>query len=154
MKTTPPGRHNHFGFTFVDDELLQRAHTRDTAKNSPSSRMCLTLEATKRRLKGAFIILINSHPAFTSADAMRILENTQNEGVHKEISIIIAPEKKLSLKDVRKAANDCGSFAPTTKWDDTPIIAEEEEDPPFLDREQTNQLNTTNGTNATEEDIN
>ena len=45
----------------------------------------------------------------------------------------IAPEKKLSIKDVRKAENDCGLFAPTTKWDDSPALAEEQEDQPFLD---------------------
>ena len=57
----------------------------------------------------------------------------QDEGVHKEIEITTAPEQKSSVGDMQQAANDCGPFAPTTKWDDTAATAEEEEDPPFLD---------------------
>ena len=57
------------------------------------------------------------------------------EGVHKSIDTTIAPQKKLSIKHVRKAANDCGLFAPTTKWDDSLALAEEQEDQPFPDRQ-------------------
>ena len=46
------------------------------------------------------------------------------------------------IKDVHKAANDYGLFFPTTKWDDTPAIAEEEEDQPFLDRQPVNSVIT------------
>ena len=52
----------------------------------------------------------------------------------------IGREKKLLTKDVRKAANDCGLFVPTTKWDDSPIIAKEQEDQPFLDRQPINSV--------------
>ena len=65
--------------------------------------------------------------------------------------MIFAPEQKMSIKDIRKAANDYGLFAPTTKWDDTAAIAEDDEDPPFLDREQLNMLN---GTKFTPEELN
>ena len=64
--------------------------------------------------------------------------------MYETIDITIAPEKKLSLKDVRKAANDYGLFAPTTKWDDSPAIAEEQEDQPFLDRQPVNQIDSNN----------
>ena len=44
--------------------------------------------------------------------------------------------------------NDYELFAPTTKWDDTAAaIAEDEEDPPFLYRQQMNAINLFNQTN-------
>jgi hypothetical protein len=55
--------------------------------------------------------------------------------VYDDIPITFAPEGKLTAKEVRKAANEYGSFTPTTKWDETEAL----EDPPFLDREATIQ---------------
>ena len=56
-----------------------------------------------------------------------------NEGVCNTIDMTITPEKKLLIEDVQKAANDCGPCAPTTEWDNSPAIADEqEEDQPFL----------------------
>ena len=52
----------------------------------------------------------------------------------------IAPEKKMSIKDVKEVVNDYGLFAPTTKWDETPIITEEEEGLLFLERQQINNI--------------
>jgi len=61
--------------------------------------------------------------------------------VYKEIELTIAPEKKLSFKDVCKVANEYSLFAPTIEWDDTPAaIAEDDEDEPFLDRQPINTI--------------
>ena len=73
-----------------------------------------------------------------------MLSTIQDEGVYKTIDLTIAPEKKLSIKDVQKAANDYGLFAHTTRWDDAPAIAEDKEDESFLERHQLNSLNLTN----------
>ena len=78
-------------------------------------------------------MLIDHHPVFSTTDVCCKLEKPQNEGVHKEIKVTIAPEQKLSLQDMQGAANNCGPFAPTTKWDDTAAITEDAEDPPFMD---------------------
>ena len=110
----------------------------------------MTLKSTRRQLKGAYLISVNHHPVFTTEQASKALQTIQDEGVYKEIDMTFAPEQKMSIKDIRKAANDYGLFAPTTKWDDTAAIAEDEEDPPFLDREQ---LNMINGTSYTPEEL-
>ena len=73
--------------------------------------------------------------------------------MYETINLTIAPEKKPSIKDVQKAANDYGLFAPTTKWNDTPAIAEDEEDPPFLDRQQLNSINLFNKTKVSKTDV-
>ena len=73
------------------------------------------------------------HPVFSSDDIHCFLLCIRNEGVCNLIDTTIAPEKKLSIKDVRKVVNDHSLFAPTTKWDNSPIIAGEQEDQPFLD---------------------
>jgi hypothetical protein len=73
--------------------------------------------------------------------------------VYKEIDMTFAPEQKMSIKDIRKAANDYGLFAPTTKWDDTAADAEDAEDPPFLDREQINSINSINNTEYSREEL-
>ena len=70
-------------------------------------------------------------------------------GVYKTINLTIAPEKKMSLQDVRKAANDYRVFAPTTKWDDTPVMAKDKEYSPFLHQQQINILHQINHTNVT-----
>ena len=133
-------KHRHFGIECVDDELIQRAYIKDIKPNSDASRIASSLKASRRRLRGAFVISINHHPVFTSNDVHTTLANLQNEGVYKEIELTIAPEKKMSIKDVRKAANKYGLFAPTTKWDDTPAIAADNEDEPFLDRKPINNI--------------
>ena len=76
---------------------------------------------------------IDHCPVFFAHDAHRTLQNLQDKGVHKEIEITIAPEKKLSLQNARRAVNNCGLFAPTTRWDDTAAITEDAKDPPFMD---------------------
>ena len=141
VKLLPKSNHPLFGFNLVDDELLQRTYIKDIAPKSPASKIFSTLKSTRRHLRGAYLISINHHPVFTTAQASTALQNIQDEGVYKEIDMIFAPEQKMSIKDVRKAANDYGLFAPTTKWDDTAANAEDDEDPPFLDREQINKLN-------------
>ena len=90
---------------------------------------------------------MNCHPAFLTQDACQTLAGTQDEGANKEIKITIAPEQKSSIRDAWQEANDCGRFSPTTKWDDTAAIAEEEEDPAFLDQEQSQLVNNQNNTN-------
>ena len=59
----------------------------------------------------------------------------------KTIDMTNGPKRKMSIWDVRKAANDCEMFAPTIEWENTPTLVEEEEDPQFLEREQTNNIN-------------
>ena len=151
VKLTPRSNHPLFGFKLADDELLQRSYITAIAPNSPASKIFSTLKSTRRQLKGAYLISVNHHPVFTTEQASKALQDIQDEGVYKEIDMIFAPEQKMSIKDIRKAANDYGLFAPTTKWDDTAAIAEDDEDPPFLDREQINMLN---GTKFTTEEIN
>ena len=153
MKIKPPTRHAHLGIKLADDELLKRAYITDIAPNSPASKIKSTFKATRQHLRGAFLISINHHPVFSTADAYATLATIQNEGVYETIDLTIAPEKKLSIKDVRKAANDYGLFAPTTKWDDTAAIAEDEEDLPFMDRQQLNTINTYNRTHVTQQDL-
>ena len=138
VKLTPHSNHPLFGLKITDDELLHRAYILDISPNSPCSKIFSTYKSTKRKLKGAFIISIHHHPVFTALQAQTLLQTIQNEGLYKEIEMTFAPEQKMSIKDVRKAANDYGLFAPTTKWDDSAMIAEEEEDPPFMEREAIN----------------
>ena len=153
MKVTPLTQHNHLGFKLADDELLKRAYITGIIPNSPSAKISSSLKASRRKVCGAFLISINHHPVFSTADAYTALETIQNEGVCKTIDLTIAPKKKLLIKDVRKAANDYGLFAPTTKCDNTTVIAKEEEDPPFLDCQQLNAINLFNQTNVSKTDI-
>ena len=113
-----------------------------TSPNSDASCIALTLEASLCRLQGAFVMSMSNHPVFSSNDVRTILTTIQNEGVRKTIDMTVAPEKKLLIKDVQKAAKDCGMFAPATKWDDSPAIAEEQEDQSFLDQQPTHQMDT------------
>ena len=144
MKTTPTSRHGFFGFELVDDELLKRAYIKNIAPNSPASQIYSSCKATRRKIRGAFLISINNHPVFTSADAQRTLQKLQDEGVCEPIELTFAQERKLSLKDVRKAINDYGLFAPTTRWDHKAAEAKELEDPPFLDQEPINSVQIKN----------
>ena len=61
------------------------------------------------------------------------MQTIQDEGVYETIEMTFVPERKL-------AANDYGLFAPTTKWYDTQMIAKENEDPPFMEREPVNKM--------------
>ena len=44
----------------------------------------------------------------------------------KIMDMMIALEKKMSIKDVWKTVNDCGLFAPTAEWGDTPASAKKD----------------------------
>ena len=60
-------------------------------------------------------------------------------------TLLCVPERRLSLQDVRRAANNGGLFAPTTKWEDTAAsTAKEDEDPSFVEREMLNQSSLNN----------
>ena len=108
---------------------------------------------SRQKVRGAFLISINHHPVFSTADAYSALENIQNEGVYETINLTIAPKKKLSIKDIQKAVNNYRLFAPTTKWDNTAAIAEDEEDTPSLDRQQLNAINVCNQTDISKADV-
>ena len=49
MKPNPDSNHKHFGLTFVDDKLSQRAHMRDAAPKSPAAMIASSLKATRNK---------------------------------------------------------------------------------------------------------
>ena len=139
--------------------LMMTSYTDHTSpilsQNFPAAQTCSSLKASCCCLNSAFIMSINHHPAFPSADVQYALQIIQDEGMYKTIDITIAPEMKLSIQDVRKAANDYRLFAPTTKWDDTLMIAEEEEeeeDPLSLERKHIKLIDKVKCTLAPTED--
>ena len=74
MKVTPPTRYHHLGFLFVDNKLLQRAYMKDVAPGSPAAKISSSIKALQRKVSSAFIISINNHPVFTTANIHCALE--------------------------------------------------------------------------------
>ena len=81
MKATPPTQHTHLGFKLADNEFLRRVYITDIAPNSPAPKISSSLKASRRKVCGAFLISINHHPVFSTANAYTALENIQSEGV-------------------------------------------------------------------------
>ena len=116
MKVTSPATcHPFFGLKLVNDELLRQAYVKDIQSNSPAALLHSSLKSSRQKLWGAFLISINHHPVFTAQNAQNLLQTIQDEGVDTDIELTFAPERKLSIHDVRKAANDYRLFAPTTR---------------------------------------
>jgi hypothetical protein len=122
-----------YGLILADDDLLRRTYVSDVQPKSPAASIYSTLRSTRNKIRGAYIMEINNDRVFTTAQALAALKSLHDQGVTDDIPITFAPESKLTAKGVRRAANEYGLFAPTTKWDDTNTL----EDPPFLDREAT-----------------
>jgi hypothetical protein len=129
-----------FGLEIRDDEILQRAYIGDVTPKSAASRLFSSLRATRNKIRGAYVISIDNDRVFSAQHAYDKLKAIHDQGVCEQIPITFAPERKLSATQVRKAANEYGLFAPTTKWDDPQTV----EDPPFLERTaNTNMLTAT-----------
>ena len=111
MRIQPLTNHAFFGLLLANNKLLKRAYVKDIKPNSPSVCIISTLKATCQCLCGAFLISVNHHPVFTTVNIHQALQTIQDEGVYKKIEMTFAPEQKLSLRDVQKAANDYRLFA-------------------------------------------
>ena len=139
LKHDPKSTDSAYGFTFADDELLQKPYIADIAPKSPASKLRSSHKATLRKLRGAFVMEINHERVFTAAQAVILLAKLHTQGVEKDIPITLAIESKPSAQEIRRRVNDFGLFAPNTKWDENENTVD---DPPFLDRtpKQVNQL--------------
>jgi len=91
--------------------------------------------AARNTLRGAFLVSIDGDRIFTAAAATAKLQSIYNQGVCREIPIVFAPKQKLTTTAARKVDNEYGLFAPTTKWDESEAIYDN--DIPFLDRTAT-----------------
>jgi len=91
--------------------------------------------AARNTLRGAFLVSIDGDRIFTAAAATAKLQSIYNQGVCREIPIVFAPKQKLTTTAARKVDNEYGLFAPTTNWDESEAIYDN--DIPFLDRTAT-----------------
>ena len=86
-----------YGFSFADDELLQKAYIEDISANSTACALYSNRQAARNKLRGAFLVsTIDGDRIFTAAAAAAKLQSIYNQGVCREIPIVFAPERKLT----------------------------------------------------------
>jgi hypothetical protein len=137
LSHTAKSSNSTYGFSFADDPLLQKPYVEDIADKSDACRLFSNRRATRNRLRGAFLVSIDGDRIFSSADAIAKLQSIYDQGVCREIPMVFAPERRLNRTAARKAANEYGLFAPTTKWDEPEPVTTDDTDLPFLDRTAT-----------------
>ena len=137
LSHTAKSSHSTYGFSFADDPLMQKPYVEDIADKSDACRLFSNRRASRNRLRGAFLVSIDGDRIFTSAAAIAKLQSIYDQGVCREIPMVFAPERRMNKAAARKAANEYGLFAPTTKWDEPEPVTTDDTDLPFLDRTAT-----------------
>ena len=77
-----------YGFSFADDELLQKAYIEDIGAHSAACDLYSNRRAARNKLRGAFLVSIDGDRIFTAAAATAKLQSIYNQGVCREIPIL------------------------------------------------------------------
>ena len=91
------------------------AFIKDIDNNSSASRLFSSFQATRNKIKYAYLIEISGHHVFDKDDAVQHLKQLHNQWV-VEFPVTLAPIKQLSQKDVQRNINEATLFARNTKW--------------------------------------
>ena len=121
LKFTPSSPNPTFGFTFQYYRLLKRAFVNTIKPKYPASKIFSNPRSTNNKLRGDFVTSIHGNPVFTSADYLQQLCLLHKQGV-LELSLAFTPGVKLSLKEVRRATNECGLFSHNTRLDEVAAL--------------------------------
>ena len=73
------------------------------------------LQATKNKIKRAYLIEIAGHRVFDKDNSLHHLKQLHNQGV-VEFPDTFAPKKQLSKKNAQRNINKVTLFARNTKW--------------------------------------
>jgi hypothetical protein len=91
-----------FGFDLRTDELNNRVFVEKIRPNSPASKIRSTPKATNNALRGAYLVAVNDVLVFTKDEAVKELQNAFNSN-STELSLVFAPEKRLTMAQLRSA---------------------------------------------------
>ena len=100
-----------FGLEIARDITNNRAFIADIKDRSSGSKLCSSHKATRRKLKGAFIVSIDNKPIFTKDDALSALRELKSKKAPK-FSITFAPERYATASQLRKALTEHNILLP------------------------------------------
>jgi hypothetical protein len=114
-----------FGFELQTDALNNRVFVEKIRANSPASKIRSTAKATNNVLRGAYMVAINDVLVFTKDQALMELRKAF-DSKEPELSLVFAPEKRLTMSQLRAAIDEHrepGLFsAPDTDPEHIPVL--------------------------------
>jgi 3-hydroxymyristoyl/3-hydroxydecanoyl-(acyl carrier protein) dehydratase len=124
--------HPTFGLEFDQDSVIGRTYISGINAKTSAASLFLSLQSTRRKLIGSFILSIDDTPMFDTDDIMKKILEIQASNA-ASFSIIFATEQMLSTKDHEQGMAEFYKFAPGTLATDKSVKAIQSIDPEFLD---------------------